>query len=235
MTYTIRAILISLPLIVAGCASTDNGPRIDNVPMYGQPAIPRPDFLRAADANFVAKASAGFGGDRKVASKAWSQQGEKFLEQRNLDFAMRRYNQAWLLDSSNYEVYWGFGRIMVETDRFEEGVRFLKEAIERCDDPVQIPAVYSGLGVAYGYWGDSMSPDRVADRTNAYAGADEAFATSVRLDPKYGNGWKRWSISLATRGRFGEAAEKAKVAESLGSPVPAKVQEQIHLGLSSPR
>jgi tetratricopeptide (TPR) repeat protein len=227
MTYTIRAILISLPLIVAGCASTDNGPRIDNVPMYGQPAIPRPDFLRAADANFVAKASAGFGGDRKVASKAWSQQGEKFLEQRNLDFAMRRYN--------HYEVYWGFGRIMVETDRFEEGVRFLKEAIERCDDPVQIPAVYSGLGVAYGYWGDSMSPDRVADRTNAYAGADEAFATSVRLDPKYGNGWKRWSISLATRGRFGEAAEKAKVAESLGSPVPAKVQEQIHLGLSSPR
>ena len=94
-----------------GCASPTGGQRIDNIPMYGQPEITRPDFLKKADEDFIAKASGGFGGDRKAASDAWIAQADKYMREENLDYAMRRYNQAWLLNPDSYKPYWGFARV----------------------------------------------------------------------------------------------------------------------------
>ncbi len=37
--------LISLMLLSSGCA-TNHGTRIDNIPMYGQPKVERPEFLK---------------------------------------------------------------------------------------------------------------------------------------------------------------------------------------------
>ncbi|MEO6995226.1 MAG: tetratricopeptide repeat protein [Lacunisphaera sp.] len=219
-------------VLFAGCVTPPSGPRIDNLPMYGQPAIPRPDFLKKADADFIAKASSGFGDDRRVASKAWTQQASRFLAQRNLDYAMRRLNQAWLLDDTNYEVYWGFGRVMVESDHFDDGVRYTKQAIELCRDEVQLPAVYSDLGVAYSYLADSTSQEHSSERVGAFRAANEAFATSVGLDPKYANAWRRWSISLTMEGKYSEAEEKAKRAKDLGAqPFPPKILKQIENGI----
>jgi len=196
--------------------------------MYGQPSIVRPDFWKRADADFIANASAGFGGDRKAASKAWSGEANRFLAQRNLDYAMRRFNQAWLLDDTNHEVYWGFGCVMVEADRFGDGVRFIQQGIGLCQDRSQLPAIYSDLGVAYSYLADSMPADRSSERSAGFAAANEAFAKSVTLDPQYGTAWRRWSISLAMEGRYSAAAEKAKRARELGAqPVPPKVMQQI--------
>lgn len=218
----------SLLILLAGCATPPAGPRIDNLPMYGQPGIPRPEFLKKADADFISKASSAFGGDRKAASKIWSEQAAHFLAERNLDYAMRRYNQAWLLDDANYEVYWGFGRVMVESDHFEDGAKFTRQAIELCHDDVQLPAVYSDLGVAYSYFADSMPPERSSERSAAFAAANEAFNKSVNLDPKYGNAWRRWTISLAMERKYSEAAEKAKRAKELGAPpIPSKLLKEI--------
>jgi tetratricopeptide (TPR) repeat protein len=214
--------------LLAGCAAPPSGPRIDNVPMYGQPDIPRPDFLKQADADFIAKAASGFGGDRKAASRAWAEEGARYLAQKDLDHAMRRYNQAWLLDDSNYEAYWGFGRVMVEASHFDDGVKFTKQAVELCHDAFQLPAVYSDLGVAYSYSADALPADRAAERSAAFASANEAFSRSVELDPKYGNAWRRWTISLAMERRYSEAAEKAKRARELGAPpIPFHILQEI--------
>jgi len=221
-------------VLLTGCATPPSGPRIDNLPMYGQPAITRPGFLKKADAVFIAKASSGFGGDRRAASKAWTEQANRFLAERNLDYAMRRLNQAWLLDDTNYEVYWGFGRVMVESDHFDDAVRYFKQAIELCRDEFQLPAIYSDLGVAYSYLADSKPQEHSSERAGAFLAANETFAKSIGLDPKYGNAWRRWSISLATEGRYLEAAEKAKRAKDLGAqPLPPKVLKQIEDGTGS--
>src|SRR4029450_7180882 len=78
-------------------APPSSGTRIDNIPMYGQPEIVRPDSLKQADEDFVAKVVAGFG-SREKASEAWYTQADEFMRQGNLDLAMRRYNQSWLLN-----------------------------------------------------------------------------------------------------------------------------------------
>ena len=40
--------------------------------------------------------------------------------ERNLDFAMRRYNQAWLLNPSGFKPYWGIARVLMESGRPDE-------------------------------------------------------------------------------------------------------------------
>jgi hypothetical protein len=76
--------LISLAIVIVGCATSETGSRIDNVPMYGQPTTPRPEALHKADEDFIKKASAGFGGSREAASKAWYAEGDRFLRELNL-------------------------------------------------------------------------------------------------------------------------------------------------------
>ena len=111
------AILASLML--AGCQTTsDNIVRIDNVPMYGQPGAERPAVLKQADEDFIAHAMAMVREHtgkttRREASEEWWLIGEDFMGKGNTDFAMRRYNQAWLLDPENYQPYWGFGQAML--------------------------------------------------------------------------------------------------------------------------
>ncbi|MGQ8336487.1 tetratricopeptide repeat protein [Sunxiuqinia sp. A32] len=43
---------------------------------------------------------------------------------------MLRFNQAWLLDSLNAGVYWGFGNILGMQSDFEGSIKYLRKSIE---------------------------------------------------------------------------------------------------------
>ena len=51
-------------------------------------------------------------GSRKTAAKEMVALGWKYYDQRDLITSMKRFNQAWLLDSNNADIYWGFGLIL---------------------------------------------------------------------------------------------------------------------------
>lgn len=141
----------AIALIAAGCKTPPAPPRVDNLPMYGQPEIPRPTQLRQADERFIETAAAEFGGDRKLASLSWTAQADRYLEEGNLDLAMRRYNQAWLLDESNYEAHWGFARVLLAQQKPSDALPHLRKAIELCKDPAQraiLNAELTRLGTA---------------------------------------------------------------------------------------
>lgn len=203
---SILIVLITAALVVAGCATAPTSSRIDNIPMYGQPAIPRPDLLRQADEDFIKKASAGFDGSREKASKAWYAEGDRFLRELNLDFAMRRFNQAWLLDPNNYEPYWGFARVLLETDRLNESIQHFETAKRLCDDNYQRVALLSDSGVAYSFAGN-------------FQHANEQFRESTALDSTYANAWLRWAESLHREGNYSDAWNKLKQARGLGAKV----------------
>jgi tetratricopeptide (TPR) repeat protein len=50
-------------------------------------------------------------GTRRKASEVLIKLGFDYLYRGNIKTAMYRFNQAWLLDSSNVDVHWGFGAI----------------------------------------------------------------------------------------------------------------------------
>lgn len=225
--YSLAAFLFGLVLLLGGCATT-SGTRIDNIPMYGQPKIERPEILKKADEDFIKQATSGFG-SREAASKAWHAQAEKFMQEDNLDYAMRRYNQAWLLNPNNYQPYWGFARIVAEQDKLDDAIAYLEKAKSLCDDNYQKVALLSDAGSIYSYKADSIPKERRAERIRYFALADRNFLESTGLDPKYSDAWLRWSHSNFREGKYTEAWERLKKARSLGAketPIYLKALEE---------
>ncbi len=130
---------------LAACSTPPGPPRIDNLPMYGAPEIPRPTQLKQADERFVRNAAAGFGGDRRLASIAWTDQADHFFADGNFDYAMRRYNEAWLLDETNYEVFLGFSRVMAHSGDIDAAIAHLQKAIDLCTVADQRPLLIAEL------------------------------------------------------------------------------------------
>src|SRR5262245_24634727 len=85
----------------------------EKLPMYGQPEIARPEHLKQADEAFIRDATFRFG-SRGAASRALSEQGWASVRKGMLDVAMRRFNEAWLLNAKNYQAFWGFGAVLSE-------------------------------------------------------------------------------------------------------------------------
>lgn len=216
------ALLVLLSCLIAGPFDwvVAQEQRIDNIPMYGQPAIPRPEHLRKADEDFIKEAVTGLG-SREVASKAWFAQGEEYMQKRDLDFAMRRYNQSWLLNPNNYQPYWGFGRVMLERGKFEEAVQHLETAKGLVDDQYQKTAVLIDLGTAYSVRATSVVKSDVPEGARLFSLANQTYSAAMSLDPAYGNGWRRWAMSLYEQGEYAQAWEKVKQARTHNArPLP---------------
>jgi tetratricopeptide (TPR) repeat protein len=211
-----RIRLVILVLVLAGCAAAP-GTRIDNVPMYGQPQTPRPPFLKDADETFINQAVAGLG-SREVASKAWAAQADKFMAENNLDFAMRRYNQSWLLNPNNYQPYWGFGRVMLEWGKVDESIEHFEKAKLLIDDDYQKVAFLADMATAYSVKATRTPSDQATERVKYFAEANKLYGESIAMDPKYANAWRSWARSLYFEGRYAEAWEKVNKAKTLGAP-----------------
>jgi Tfp pilus assembly protein PilF len=62
-----------------------------------------------------------FKGDKRAASNHMIQLGFNYMYRRDLKTAMYRFNQAFLLDSTNTDIYWGYGAIYMTLGNFELG------------------------------------------------------------------------------------------------------------------
>ncbi len=230
----------ALTSLFSGCGTPvgPTGPhtRIDNVPMYGQTALPRPDFMKEADAAFIKKAASGFGGDRKAACVAWCEVGDQFFNKLNLDYAMRRYNQGWLLDRESYLPFWGFGRVLLQQDKFQEAIIHFETALSHCNDPVQKPALLSDCGSTYSFMAQ-YTPDLSAQGKAAiFSKANACFEQSTALNPKNGNAWKRWAMSLHREGNFVEAWAKVKHARDVSvSSFPPAFLSALEKDMAEPK
>jgi tetratricopeptide (TPR) repeat protein len=214
----LRNLFLCFPLamLITACAAP-GGVRIDNIPMYGQPEVERPAVLKKADEDFIAKVTATIP-DRREASKMWWTQAEKFMAQGDIDYAMRRYNQSWLLDPGNYQPYWGFARVTLEQGKTAEAIDFLSRAKELVDDPYQQVALLADTGAAYTAMAETATGKQ---EENYFALANENFTASTKIDPNYANSWRRWAFSLYEQGNYSEAWAKVKRARELNArPFP---------------
>ncbi len=121
-----RAILLALTLsAVAGSACAQPSYPINQLPMYG--GQPKTETQRKADEDFIRRAVAE-AGSRAAASDRLVEQGWRYLtQQRDVSRAMRRFNQAWLLDPDNGGAYHGFALVVITRDRDEKQAEELFE------------------------------------------------------------------------------------------------------------
>jgi tetratricopeptide (TPR) repeat protein len=210
-----------------GCAAIDNSSRIDNIPMYGQPTIERPVELKKADEAFIATATKGFG-TREKASQAWFAEGEKYMSQGNFDYAMRRYNQSWLLNPKNYQPYWGFARVSLQERKVDDSIKYFEIANQFINDPYQQVALLTDFGSAYSNKGDSDP--------SYFEKANKKFSESIKLDPTYSESYRRWAISLYHQGDYKGAWQQVKKARKLNAkPFPASFISDLESKLPEPK
>jgi len=95
-------------ITLTGCATTTNN-QINLIPMYG--GIQKSAALIEADNAFLKEIDAK-GVSRDSSSRYFSSKGWYFYYQGNDAVAMKRFNQAWLLDTNNASAYFGFGSIL---------------------------------------------------------------------------------------------------------------------------
>ena len=193
----------------------------ETLPMYGQPGIVRPDDLKKADALFARQATTEYGSPG-AASRVWVAHGWASLRNGKPEVALQQFNRGWLLNSKNYQVFWGFGAVLSEQRKLGEAIEQLEVANQLIDEPAQKVALLSDLGSVYSELAARLPEDKQLDRAQYFVKANQCFAESLEIDPKYAPSWKEWAVSLYRQERYSEAWIKAKRAIELkAEPFPS--------------
>ncbi|KAA9325829.1 hypothetical protein F0P96_18855 [Hymenobacter busanensis] len=97
-------LLLGLP---AASYGNHDGPRpINTLPRYGGKA--KSKALQKIDQDFIASELRKYRRDAHAASEVSVELGWQHLAQQDPAVSIKRFNQAWLLDSTNCNVYYGF-------------------------------------------------------------------------------------------------------------------------------
>jgi tetratricopeptide (TPR) repeat protein len=116
-------------------------------PKYG--SVLKNDAQKAADTKFLASIDDYYKGNRKKAAEDVSSRGWQFLRQGNIPDAMRRFNQAWLLDNANGSAIWGMAAVQASAGKIAESLKLFGEAEGIVGNNIDFSVDYAkALGIA---------------------------------------------------------------------------------------
>jgi tetratricopeptide (TPR) repeat protein len=97
------------------------------IPKYGHHK--KTNREKKADEEFIKSMMNHYNGDKRIASDYFVQGGFYFLSQNKFDTAMFKFNQAYLLDSTNTNIYWGYGGFFYSIGNFEKAKEQYEEGL----------------------------------------------------------------------------------------------------------
>lgn len=232
-----KALLLAPCVWLAACAikpppATQAQPRVDELPMYGGMDRSAAAELQASDKKLLQDAVRAFGSAGK-ASKAWVSQGYRFYQADQLGMAMRRFNQAWLLNPDNPEAYTGFAAVLHDQGKFCQAMSMMDLAISH--DPPTFQGIYADAGsiAARCAAEDKTLPPEA--RVAATARSDEWYRKGEAVEPDKGYLYSSWATAYYWRGQYDQAwAMVVKARAAGGSPSP-KFMEMLRAQMPEPR
>lgn len=214
-----RKLLFRIPIAAALiffsslAAYGDSTTSINLIPMYGYPKIEKTDTQKEADERFIKTAIAN-SGSRENASKEFA--AEAWRERRKGDAAnaMRRFNQAWLLNPNYYQPYWGFGALLLAEGKAADAATHYEKASALVDVDQERPRLLTDTARAY-----SILGSRSTDKKNAkdsFEKANSLFSQALMLDAQYANAYHAWAFSLYHQSNYGKSWDMVKKSRSFG-------------------
>jgi tetratricopeptide (TPR) repeat protein len=161
-------------------------------PMYG--GIEKTPAMKAADEAYI-KSVLAAGYTRAGASKEASKLGFQYLEKDDAASAMKRFNQAWLLDPANGEAYHGFALVLLGRDGNEHG----GEAMFR--KALSYPSALAGTNADYG---------RYLILKQRYAEAVPVLDAGIVKDGSYGVVRALLAVALYHKGDAARACREVR-------------------------
>jgi tetratricopeptide (TPR) repeat protein len=107
---------------------TDIWVPVNELPMFG--GYEPTGWQRKANEQFLSMVLPGFHGDHEAAAEHFAQTGWNFYYQDDKIVAIKRFNQAWLLDPDNQFALWGFAVISRERGKTDAALRFYRMAVD---------------------------------------------------------------------------------------------------------
>lgn len=213
-----RAILLAATLLLSLSTSlrADGQVPIDQVPMYGgmdRSAIPE---LKAADEKLIADTTNHYG-TREKASAAFVGNGFVYYQRDDLANAMRRFNQAWLLDPKNPEVYAGFGSVLHDKGKNCEAMQMMERAIAL--NPPTFQGIYPDAARMVALCAVSDKDLTAEARTQLFERSESLYKRGEELEPNKRYVYGSWATAYYWRGQYAEAwAMVAKERAAGGKP-----------------
>jgi tetratricopeptide (TPR) repeat protein len=171
-------------------------------PKYG--VLSKNDAQKAADAKFIASIDDYYKGDRKKGSEDVSMRGWQFLRQGNSLEAMKRFNQAWLLDNANGNAIWGMAAIQAGSGGIDESLKLFSEAEGLLGNDIDFSVDYAkALGIA----------GAQAKNETLLKDAFARFARLYEKAPQHTLNLQNWAITSFYIGNYAEAWNAVKLAE----------------------
>lgn len=215
-----RAHALAILLALASPAAPALAQDINLLPKYG--LAPKNDAQKAADERFIAAIDAQYKGDRKKAAQDVADRGWKALRQGNQADAMRRFNQAWLLDKASGSALWGMAVLEASRGRTEAALKLFAEAEPSMGADLHFAVDHArALGAA----GAETRNDKFLQ---------EAFTRFERIharDPQHTLNLQNWAITYFYVGKYADAWKKVALAEA--TPRAAEIDREFIAALQA--
>jgi tetratricopeptide (TPR) repeat protein len=217
---SLRTVLLVLVLALASSISIAFAQDINILPKYG--SLPKNEAQKAADEKFLASIDDYYKGNRKKAAEDVSTRSWQFLRQGNIPDAMRRFNQAWLIDNANGAALWGMAAIQANVGKVDESLKLFAEAERILGNNLDFSVDYAkALGVA----GAQTRNDSLLQ--NAFI----RFGHLHEKAPQHTLNLQNWAVTLFYVGNYAEAWKKVQLAEA--TPRHAELDPRFIAALQS--
>ena len=205
-------ILVACLMICSGCSKKVP---LNERPMYGN--IPPTLEVQKINDEFintiVKKAGSRERGAQKMISVAWY-----YYNKGDLTTAMKRFNQAWLLNPNESEVYAGFACIAAKKNNLDEAIDMNTQAIKLNPNS---RIAYGNRGLDYFHRGDKYR------RTEDIERAISDFTTAIENDPKYAQNYNDRAVCYAAIDEYDKCWSDVQKARELGYKVSPEFIEKL--------
>lgn len=239
MNIKITTIIICFMVIINGCGNTP----INELPMYG--GIKRTPAEIESDNKLIETVTKNQ--TRQEASREAARLGWEYYHESDLKTAMKRFNQAWLLDPENPYAYWGFGLILAEKAQKKASVEMIDQAVQMLERTAELlpqnSRVFTDLALSYsekGLYERNYSHEHpgvkrlkpVEQRNNkdgqgSFNRANDLFSQARQIKPDFGRLYYFWAVCLNYEEKNKEALSKIEEAKKFNFDVPKDFIEKV--------
>jgi hypothetical protein len=202
------------------------------VPMYGGLDRQSDPVLKGADEALIEGTTKAFG-SRAAASKRFTDEGFRFYFHDDISTAMRRFNQGWLLDPKNPDVFYGFMAVMNDVEKFCDARRFGEQAfalgLERSPETL----ADAGRSTTLCAMRDPSVDD--ATKTAYIKQSSEYFSEALMLNPNSSYVYTMWATGSFAIGDYLTAWHYVDLARKNGGKISKRFLKMLKEKMPEPR
>jgi tetratricopeptide (TPR) repeat protein len=186
---------------------------------------------RKGDAKFIKGVTKEYG-SREIASRVWVEQGFRFYLNDKLGMAMRRFNQAWLLNPNNPEVYVGFAAVLHDQGQVCKSMGFSNKALTM--SPPTNQGIYPDAGRIVTLCAINDKSFTESDKMSMFKQSENLFKKAEKIEPNKEYVYATWASAYYWRGEYENAWKMVAKQRALGGEPNSKFLKLLSSKLVKP-